>query len=171
MSIAYVEKGYGLHLAIQAAGHSLVQRNGVWVADDDAAVQAIIDGYIGTSDKLAALAAQYAALYTAGRNYAGKNYQIDAASQGSISAMGALAAAVLANTPGAAAWPTGFYWIASDNSHVAMAAADMYAFAQNVAAYVSTLVLTNAALKAAISACTTQAELDAIDVTPGWPAN
>ena len=169
--ITYVEKGYGLHQAIQAAGHQLVQQNGVWVADNDTAVQAIIDGYIGTSDKLASLAAQYDGLIAAGRNFDGKTFQIDAASQASISAMGALAASVLANTPGAAAWPAGFYWIATDNSHVPMDAMTMYGFAQNVAGYVSTLVLTNAALKAAIGACTTQAQLDAIDVTAGWPAN
>ena len=34
-----------MHEAIRAAGHSLVQHNGQWVADDDEAVQAIIDGY------------------------------------------------------------------------------------------------------------------------------
>ena len=171
MTINYVEKGYGLHAAIQAAGHSLQQRSGAWVSDNDAAVQAIIDAYIGTSDKLAALATHYASVIAAGRAYNGTTFQIDAASQAGISAMGALAASLLANTPGAAAWPAGFYWIAADNSHVAMDAAGMYAFAQNVAAYVSALVLTNAALKGQIAAATTQAALDAIDVTSGWPAN
>ena len=43
--IHYVEKGYGLHEAIQAAGHWLSQLDGVWVADDEKAVQAIIDAY------------------------------------------------------------------------------------------------------------------------------
>jgi hypothetical protein len=43
--IAYTEKGYGLHAAIAAAGHWLEKRDGVWVASDEAAVQAIIDGY------------------------------------------------------------------------------------------------------------------------------
>ena len=45
MSIVYVDKGFGLHLAISAAGHWLVDRDGVWVSSDDTAVQAIIDGY------------------------------------------------------------------------------------------------------------------------------
>ena len=43
--INYIEKGYGLHAAISSAGHSLIERNGAWVADDDAAVQAVIDAY------------------------------------------------------------------------------------------------------------------------------
>lgn len=43
--ITYTEKGNGLHTEIRAAGHWLEQRDGVWVSSDDAAVQAIIDGY------------------------------------------------------------------------------------------------------------------------------
>ena len=43
--INYIEKGAGLHAAIKAAGHWLSQRDGAWVSSDDAAVQAIIDGY------------------------------------------------------------------------------------------------------------------------------
>lgn len=43
--INYAEKGAGLHTAITAAGHTLDQRDGEWVSNDDAAVQAIIDGY------------------------------------------------------------------------------------------------------------------------------
>lgn len=43
--IAYTEKGSGLHERIRAAGHSLAQVDGVWVADDAAAVQALIDAY------------------------------------------------------------------------------------------------------------------------------
>lgn len=43
--ITYTEKGAGLHRAINRAGHVLKEENGVWVSSDDAAVQAIIDGY------------------------------------------------------------------------------------------------------------------------------
>lgn len=45
MSVSYIEKGAGLHSAIVAAGHWLKQIDGIWVASDDTAVQAIIDGY------------------------------------------------------------------------------------------------------------------------------
>lgn len=43
--IAYTEKGHGLFIAIAAAGHYLYQRDNVWIATDDAAVQAIMDAY------------------------------------------------------------------------------------------------------------------------------
>lgn len=43
--ITYTEKGYGLHAAIIAAGHTLVQHNGAWIASDPAAVQTIINNY------------------------------------------------------------------------------------------------------------------------------
>lgn len=43
--ITYIEKGPGLHRAIEDAGHMLRQHDGVWISSNDAAVQAIIDGY------------------------------------------------------------------------------------------------------------------------------
>ena len=43
--IAYIEKGYGLHAAIAAAGLRLTEVDGVWQADDEKAVQAIIDTF------------------------------------------------------------------------------------------------------------------------------
>lgn len=45
MTINYIEKGAGLHRAISAAGYWLEERGGVWISSNDAAVQAIIDGY------------------------------------------------------------------------------------------------------------------------------
>ncbi len=43
--IRYVEKGSGLHAAIAEAGYRLAEVDGKWEADDDKAVQAIIDSY------------------------------------------------------------------------------------------------------------------------------
>lgn len=43
--INYTEKGAGLHAAIATAGHWLVEHDGVWMSDNDTAVQAIIDNY------------------------------------------------------------------------------------------------------------------------------
>ncbi len=43
--ITYIEKGIGLHEKIAALGHQLAEVDGVWTSSDDAAVQAIIDGY------------------------------------------------------------------------------------------------------------------------------
>ncbi len=45
MAIKYKECGPGLHVAIAAAGLSLVEEDGQWVTDDEDGVQAIIDGY------------------------------------------------------------------------------------------------------------------------------
>ena len=71
--------------------------------------------------------------------------------------------------PAGSPWPGGFYWIAADNSHVAMDAPTLYAFGRAVAAYVSACVLTLRAIKDAIAAATDQATLDAIDVAAGYP--
>lgn len=43
--INYTEKGHGLHEAIASAGYVLREENGTWTSSNDAAVQAIIDGY------------------------------------------------------------------------------------------------------------------------------
>lgn len=43
--IVYTEKGAGLHARITAGGHWLVERDGVWQASNEAAVQALIDDY------------------------------------------------------------------------------------------------------------------------------
>ena len=54
MAITYIEKGQGLHDAIRAAGHMLIQQNGVWLSNNDTAVQAIINAYNPLSDQKAA---------------------------------------------------------------------------------------------------------------------
>ena len=43
--ITYTEKGAHLHTLVQDSGHFVKQVDGVWVSDDDVAVQAIIDAY------------------------------------------------------------------------------------------------------------------------------
>lgn len=43
--INYIEKGRGLHQAIEAAGHWLREHDGKWTSDDDITVQAIINSY------------------------------------------------------------------------------------------------------------------------------
>lgn len=50
MPISYIEKGYRLHAAVRAAGHSLWEENGVWKSSNDAVVQAIIDNYNDFAD-------------------------------------------------------------------------------------------------------------------------
>lgn len=46
MTIVYYEMGAGLHEAVAAAGYTLAQVDGVWVADYEHGVQQIINAYI-----------------------------------------------------------------------------------------------------------------------------
>lgn len=46
MAINHTEKGPGLILAVERAGHWLICVDGVWQSSDDDAVQAIIDSYV-----------------------------------------------------------------------------------------------------------------------------
>jgi hypothetical protein len=115
-----------------------------------------------------AAANNFSTLIAAGFTFSGTLYQVDQASQASITAMGALAAASIAN-PATTPWPAGFYWVASNNAQIAMSAATMLAFAQAVALYVSGSILQLRAIKDSILAATTIAAVQAIDVTAGYP--
>ena len=42
---SYIEKGIYLHNAIEAAGHSLTEVDGIWFSSDDVIVQDIIDTF------------------------------------------------------------------------------------------------------------------------------
>lgn len=175
-SAALVNAGFGATVA-----HT---PDGIMVSDAPTA-SAFFASYIGSAAQLAwnktnaqktgvldQLATLYAAKLAAGRIYSdSKTYQIDPASQANVAAIGSLAACVLSNTPGAAPWPSNFFWIAADNSQSPMTAAQMYAFAQNIAAYVSSLVTVNYSLKQAINAAETMTALQAININSGWPSN
>lgn len=50
----YYEMGAGLHEAIAAAGYTLEQVDGVWVADNEHRVQQIIDSYVDVYRELLA---------------------------------------------------------------------------------------------------------------------
>jgi len=119
--------------------------------------------------KAIAAAGNFAALIAGGFTFSGVSYQIDADSQTRIAAMGIMALGSITD-PANSPWPGGFYWVAADNSHVAMDAAALYAFGRAVAGYVSACVLRQRAIKDAIAGAADQAALDAIDVTAGYPA-
>lgn len=138
-----------------------------WLADDAPEILAIVLAD-KKQDKIAAAAVQYEAQLAAGVVYGGHNFQIDEASQQRIAAMGSLAVAVLAGTPGAA-WPPDFVFIAADNTQVAMTAQQMFELAQAAVARVLALRVAFRNLKDAILAAPDQAALDAIDVAAGWP--
>lgn len=197
MGITYTEKGTGLHDAIVAAGHWLHCINGVWTSDDDSAVQAIIDGYNALpwyqETQIALLEARYASVIAAGRLYsvAGGSdpsqhpYQIDEvapidpttflptrrASQDTITSVGAWAGDIILNVPGVAPWPATFAFRDANNAMVPMTADQAYAFTQNVLTYVQKVDANYFGLATAIMTATTQAAVQSVDVTLGWPSN
>lgn len=116
-------------------------------------------------DALQNLKHEYDQRVAAGRNYAGKNFQIDGASLQAINA--AATRAFLGN-----GWPADFGWIGSDNSVLPIVTGkDMIAFANDLSSYASALVLVNRAKKDAIAALPDRDSCDAFDVTTGWPDN
>ncbi len=117
--------------------------------------------------KCDAASAYLAALIAGGFTFGGTRFQIDAASQSQITAMGALAMGSIADPVGSP-WDPGFYWVAADNGHVPMDAAGTYAFARAVALYVSGCILHLRTIKDTITRTADQAALDAVDVT-GYP--
>lgn len=191
----------GLGEAIRAGGHTIITDQDGWWTEDAAAVQSIIDTFVGSaaeltahkSAKLLVLEEQYTSIIAAGRLYSvtggtdatQHTYQIDDVapvdpstktptrrdSQSTITTMGQWAANVVNGVPNTAPWPSNFEWQDANNLGVPMTAAQCYAFSQNVAAYVAACEMSFFSLRAQISAQTTASAVDAIDVTAGWPSN
>jgi len=122
--------------------------------------------------KIAAALDHFASLFRlpAGYSWSGALFQIDANSQAAITAMGADADRSLRD-PTTFPWDPGFYFIAADNSHVAMTATQMASFSQAIANYVRQARYRVRAIKDAIAAAADRATLDAIDVTAGYPVS
>lgn len=121
--------------------------------------------------KLKELEKSYETKIEEGFSFNGHVFQIDAASQFNISAMGTRAALVLSDIPGSLPWPEGFSWVTKDNQRVRLDAAGMYALAQATANYVSALILAKRAHKDALLAGKTEAEVLAVSFADGWPPN
>lgn len=100
--------------------------------------------------------------------YGGKVYQLDEPSQARITSMATRAVAVIQGI-GGATWPSGFAWIAADNSTAAMTAAQMFAFAQAAADRVVALRVAFRTKKDEIDALGTVAAVTAYDINAGWP--
>jgi hypothetical protein len=127
--VNYVEKGFGLHLAVRAAGRVLLQENGVWIADDPVAVQAIIDAF----DPMTYLRAD---------PRDGKLKRL----QDAFDAR------------------TSLFAIADGGTVQTVTAAQFGNFCASA-------INVYRAKKAAIQAATNAAELNAVDLTTGWPGN
>jgi len=143
--------------------------SGNWSVSSGAVVTYVPNLADNQEAKTQAALAQYSARIAAGFTFSGTLFQIDPVSQGQIAAMGALALGSIADSANSP-WNGGFYWVATDNSHVPMDAATTYAFARAVALYVSACILHLRAIKDAIAGAADQAALDAIDVSAGYPA-
>lgn len=170
--------------ALEAAGFARGASNtpdGILVSDVDTAL-AFFERYAGSVEqlefnrkaKLANLAATYAAKYDAGFNYTGpdgvkRTFQIDPQSQFNIDVRSnAALGSILAGED----WFTGSYFIAADNTRMYLPTAqDMRKFALAARSYVSSLILTNRAIKDALKGAQTLSVLNAIDPTSLWPTN
>lgn len=90
------------------------------------------------------------------------------------SSTAALAAMVGGAQPGNLRWHGGdadFQWIAADNSMTPMDAQTVFALGQAAMAHKKAHIFAAFAIKRAIEAATTAAEVAAIDINTGWPPN
>lgn len=110
--------------------------------------------------KLAGLGAIRWQHQTKGLTFDGHTIQTDPASQ----------SAVMANAMAASIDPDAtFAWKTADGRFITLTAADMGAIARAVHAHVQACFAHEASLSASIEAATTVDDLEAIDITVGWP--
>jgi Domain of unknown function (DUF4376) len=110
-----------------------------------------------------------------GFTFSGNLYQSDRRSRENIAGAAQLASLAIAAgaRPGDFKWDgsgENFGWIATDNSIVPMDAQTVVAFACGAAAFKKRCIMHGYELKQAIANARNHDELDAIDVTAGWPA-
>lgn len=164
--INYTENGFGLHEALLAAGLTVVEQNGDWLADDPVAAQAIIDNY----DALAVARAEMRekindlrdTLEVSGFSYLGK--RIDSTPRAVERINVATLSAMAAATVGA---PFSVDWTCADNSTLALDAAGVIGMVAALAAHGNALHVHARALKDSIMVSDDPASIQ-IDV--GWPA-
>lgn len=163
MTIVYKEKGIGLHEAVAEAGHRLEQVDGKWVADDDKAVQAIIDAYDplpqAKSTKWEAIKAEREKRKEAGYMVAGHRYHSDQSSR--IQQLGLVIMG--------ASIPAGLKWKTMDNGLVDMTPTLAQQIFGATATNDATLHAVAEMKKAALFALEDFAAVQAFDVTAGWP--
>ncbi len=174
--IAYdpITQGHAFIAALEAAGVTAVLcPDGLFVSDIDAAQAVAGDATAlltqAKAIKVAAVASRYAGKIADGFNYAGKLIQIDDASRANIAAQGLAALGSIVDSA-SNPWEPTFTWICADNSRLPLAtAAAMYDFASACDGYVKDCILHRRALKDAIAGAATLADLQAIDISAGWP--
>ncbi len=126
---------------------------------------------IGTAkrEKATAIATAYAAAIARGCKHRGKIIQLDAESRGNI---GALAAVAELAEQDKAEWPAMLEskgWRTLDNTHLPVTPAQMLALSLAAMAQFVAIRFHASALKDALAAAGTVAEVEAIAATAGWP--
>jgi hypothetical protein len=121
----------------------------------------------------AAVDAIYLAKIGAGVAYNGAVYQIgpDKSGRWGTDNIADMAARANLAIDGKATWPTGFAFIADDNTPVPMTAEQMLAFATAAQDYFIALRIVARAKKTAIANAPDGAAVYALDLETGWPAN
>lgn len=163
--INYTEKGAGLHSAITAAGYALVEQNGVWLADDAVAVQAIIDSYdalaVARLQKWGEIKAKREAVKYAGVPIASVGKTIDTDEGARTQQLGlAMMGASL---------PPGLDWKFADNTLVLMTPALAQEVMMTTAARDMGVFAVGEAYRAQINAMTDWQAILTLDISAGWP--
>lgn len=114
--------------------------------------------------KAEVVAAKYASITSSGRNYNGKNYQIDDVS---CQVMLTVKVQIQSNAPNA--W-NGF-WVSTDNSINVMTSDQAVTFFNDVYSYVQAAKVNYFTLRGAVNGASDTDTLAAIDIKSGWPAN
>jgi hypothetical protein len=164
--INYTEKGFGLHEAVSAAGHQLVEQDGAWLADDPVAVQAIVDSYdalaVARTKKWDEIKAKRESVKYAGVPIASVGKVIDTDEGARTQQLGLVLMG--------AALPDGLLWKFADNTLVAMTPA----LAQEVMATTAARDMAGFSVaetyRAQINAMADWQAVLALDISGGWPA-
>lgn len=149
--IVFIDKGPGLMEAITAAGHTLYQLDGKWIASDPVAVQQIIDSYQAPPPTAENVNAERDRRLVADFTFQGVRFQRDERSLQRITGAATLAGFARPFVqPGNLRWANpdrDFTWIASDNSLVPMDAHTCFAFGQAAANTETSIIFTAKALR------------------------
>lgn len=163
--VNYIEKGYGQHAAVQAAGHALVETSGQWLADDPAAVQAIIDSYdvlaVARAQKWDEVKAKRDAVKYSGVPIASVGKVIDTDEGARTQQLGLVLMG--------AALPAGLLWKFWDNTFSPMTPALAQEILATTAARDMAVFSVGEAYRAQINAMTDWQAVLSLDISAGWP--
>lgn len=163
--INYTEKGFGLHEAVSAAGHQLVEQDGAWLADDAAAVQGIIDSYdalaAAIAQKWEEIKAKREAVKYAGVPIASVGKTIDTDEGARTQQLGLVLMG--------AAMPAALRWKFADNTMVPMTPALAQEVLATTAARDTAVFSVAEGYRATINAMTDWQAVLNLDISAGWP--